>query len=210
MEDSPEIQTAPPSNEQKDLKQLFYLSFRYSQGSMDVQDKLFSWLVKNRYIDKNQVTEDTRSFITSITYPGKNHVEDDTVKGSLDKMWDYLNRADGNYNGNLEEDIAEGIIRRDLKYLEDEGRPNRNQENLVVPDSQNDPHASFFRKFILHGQSSGHVAFDTLFSSIRQNVNTSQTEEWLKIKDDLQKLSSAWQEHHPDHSFFAPDPTPIP
>jgi hypothetical protein len=65
------------TEQQKRAKDLFFQSFRFSQGSQTLQSDILKWLVIKGYFDNYDIPARTPDFIKEIAVPKKHKLVDD-------------------------------------------------------------------------------------------------------------------------------------
>jgi hypothetical protein len=202
------------TEQERRAKDLFFQSFRFSQGNTTLQSDLLKWLVVKGYFDNYEIPDRTPDFIKEIAVPKKHKfVEDDKVQ-ELGKMWSILRFTNTRYTkqttseGELLPSILRDMVDRDRMY-QDQKRPNRQIAEEITPDSNNDPHASFVRKYVINGHPTGSDAFDELHRNLTPLLTKSRTAPYVGPKHNLDKdillsLSTGWEKNHPGHTFFPP------
>jgi hypothetical protein len=160
------------TEQERKAKDLFFQSFRFSQGTVYLQEDIFLWLVAKGYYDDIEVPENVPSYIQEGMVVPKKHApitQDADKTKALTEGWERLYAAKESKQSldadELLEPILEGLLAKDSDYQEI-GRPNRPYSEQVTPDSNNDPHASFVRRHILNAHPTGNDAFDELFRSL--------------------------------------------
>jgi hypothetical protein len=211
--DRQDIEQNELTEQQKRAKDLFFQSFRFSQGELFLQEKILKWLVAKGRFDGLEVPEELPAYIQETIVPEKHLTITEGPKKELEKVWGKLNIYVTHLRQSISVDelqpsILRGMIDRDRLYQEKE-RPNRPDSQQATPDSSNDPHASFVRKYIINGQPTGSDAFDELHRSLVPLLTKSRTATYVAPKhivdkDILLSLSSGWENNHPGHTFFPP------
>lgn len=159
------------TEQQKKTKDLVFQSFRFSQGGPELQEDILKWLIVKGHFTDIELPATIPEYITEKLIPKKHEVlEEEEITPELRKMWSKLLYANSSEKQFLSEEkllplILFNTIKRDKVYQERE-RPNRQPSEQITPDSINDPHASFIRKYILNAHPTGNTAFDK-----RQNRN---------------------------------------
>lgn len=214
--------------EQQQLKQLFYLSYYFSQGRPFTQERLFDWLIATGHLPLGEITQSIPDFITKTAPPPVHIPKDVSETGSdLVEVWGKL--VDKTNTGvnlrkkespqKLVEKIALCMIGTDIDY-QYTGRPLRDTKASFEPDSNPDPYKSFFRRYSVNLQSTGTEAFDSLFREMARltqrqkplspgkEIIYSEPEDLeeivdrLGLKQSIATLWYKWEQHHPGQSFF--------
>ena len=193
---------------EKDLQRLFYLSYRYSQGSAGLQLDLFLDIIHHGFVDTSLLDEQVPDFILSLS-PPKHHIPvgEDVAKSSHRLEWNHFREVTQQTVKKTDRsDILFKMIMSDYLFQERErlGRASMWTES----DSNQDPHASFLRKYALHGANSGHPAYDELFKSLREMMIDFKLLNNAASIDDKDKmgylfeLEKLWEENHPGEIFW--------
>lgn len=198
------IEIKPPVLE--NLRRYFYLSFRYSQGSHELQEKLFVWTA-HRNIYTNVPVEIPSTFLGLMKTP-ENHQDEELhaqraiFRGEWDVMAKHLNKVrETQTNPNLLlQDIASSMVHRDIIFLKDKARHVSGEYNPKNPDSSSDPHASYIRRYSILQKPTGHTEFDYLFKEIQGIVTAKQFKSTIRGVD----LVRLWEKKHKGHSFYLP------
>ncbi len=211
------LEDAKLTKEQKEIKDLFYLSFRFSQGSPDLQNDLLKWLGGKGYFDNIDVPFEPPNYIMQIAVPKKHTEVGGSTNTTFETHWYELCRAKKfkqSFSAHkLLGEILDGMIDRDLHYQELE-RPNKPRSKQVTPDSNNDPHTSFVRKHIVNSQTTGSDAYDDLHLNLNRLLIKYRTSSSADSKDvlftqkEFRSLTKEWEKNHPGYSFFAPKNVP--
>lgn len=183
----------------------FELSFWFSQGRRDLQNRLFKSLGReylNLYSTETLLEFAKRDYRSpqdlTPTFPnGHEKHQPKGVKDELRTAWRQFRsnviwgRDQDNTLKNYA-DIASLMIGQDMKFIS-AGR-------FALTDSQPDPHASFFRDYILLENPTTSATFDATFLDMRTSVP-----ELMKsnhsLRGDIFGLQVLWQEYHPEDSF---------
>ena len=197
------------TEQERRAKDLFFQSFRFSQGSLTLQSDLLKWLVVKGYFDNYNIPATTPEFIKEIAIPKKHkHIEDDRV-AELGKMWSQLRFTNTSYTKQsfseeeLLSTILPAMIERDRVY-QDHERPNRQTSEEIIPDSNNDPHASFVRKYVINVHPTGSDAFDEMHRKLTPMLTKYRNSPPTDRPKDLSVLAKSWEINHPGHTFFPP------
>lgn len=201
---------------ERDLQKLFYLSFRYSQGDVHLQHDLLSEIKRLGYIDPSLVIQELPpDYIYSLTIP-KQHdlVGEDARKASLELEWDGIKKIGNKSEKIVEEEsleihILSKMIQRDRMYQLSQRRGRTGV--MAGSDSNGDPHASFLRKYALHGANSGHPAYDEIFKALQTMMIDIKTHHaaantldilYPGMSDYLSELEKLWEENHSGEKFW--------
>ena len=192
------------TQESEDLKRYFYLSFRYSQGSHELQEKLFTW-TGQRNLYKNIPTEISPNFLEQIKIPiTHQHEESAAQRGAFQGEWYEMSKL---FNGEKEvlvnpslllRDIVTSMAHRDIVFSKDKIRHTAGMYDPKNPDSASDPRASFIRRYSILKKPTGHVEFDELFNNIREVVMSKQYKSSMQGSD----LVKLWEKNHLGHKFY--------
>lgn len=200
------------------IKSYFYNSFRLSQGNPSTQDHIFGWLASHGYLENIDIPRKLPPYIIKMPIPTRH--EDLNRLGPLnDIRLMYIHFIDSKDIKSpttevkgigmvpFEELIVKETIERDFIY-QHKKRPGRDAATDVKPDSVNDPHASFLRKYVINGETMGGIAaYDDLLAHMQQSLVASIAEQ--KFSPDIQgcfdELVERWEINHPGISFFPLD-----
>lgn len=220
---------------EKDLRDLFYLSYRYSQGYVKFQHYSLERFVRERHIVPDFLTPHIPDYISSIIPPRKHvNLQPQAAYDDLVNMWTmfYVSATGATVNEDLpgriyqkdidlimkmkdlsNEDLSlvtlQMMVNADTNY-QSEKRPGRSIREDIISDSNNDPHASFVREYVLHGSESGHEAFDALFGELRDMaIGFTTDKDAYKMDDpyevltsDLSSLAALWESNHSGERFW--------
>lgn len=227
MELREEILQAEPILDEENLRNLFQLSFLFSQGNEYTQTLLFYWLSQNGYVP-SRLPKEIPDSILSIHQPKKHDARYSRAEDSINirKMWKKISDGVNNYEKNKEEwektpkgpfgsipvfdhgleyAIGQRMISSDLKFI-NKGRPGRKPDSQTQPDDQDDPRASFTRRFILQLKPAFHPAYNQMFSAVKERIT--QLPPHDEVATQLRTVGGMWENYHPGHSFFDTTPTP--
>lgn len=211
-------------HEQK-IFDIFTLSFRFSQGVPGGQAQIFQFLSAKGYLDGLVIPEKTPDYAYDVPVP-KTHSEKARTRvdneGDINTAWAYFhiakeNKAHLNHAENLPY-ILHGMLKQDIKF-QDKERPGKSipEGKTVKPDSNEDPHASFTRKYVISKHTTGHDAFNDMFEEIHafmkdpdalasfQTLSEEPSDVPVVVHPlprAIQELRTKWEEKHPDYSFF--------
>ena len=96
--------------------------------------------------------------------------------------------------------VLNKIIEQDLEFII-KGRANRDHTKIKKADDDNDPYASFFRRYILFKESSPAPEIDRLLKSLR--IYWQKNKDSLKKTDNLELLKKLWELEHPGLDFYS-------
>jgi len=167
------------TEQQNRLKDLIFQSFRFSQGSPNTQSAMLRWLGAEGYLATIDVPEEIPVYIQELATPKKHKsIPDANRLKEFGLLWRRVRSAKAqSLQLSAEEQLRPillGMINKDIMY-QGVGRPNRQPAQEITPDSSNDPHASFVRKYIINSQSSGNDVFNELFRALGPKVIRYQT-----------------------------------
>lgn len=173
----------------KKAQTLFFLSYRFSQGSVNLQHTIFEYLhsLHPKWIISDELKEQLRiEVVPSI----ESHIRQDVkrilhrqagavnsnVLRDLGKMQEIFNRENTNPPSML--DIAKNIIDRDFRYLcEKDGRPRSPLGRLRDPlpkdatyNPQSDPLLSHICYYGLEENSTKVEEYDRMFRDVRKVI----------------------------------------
>jgi hypothetical protein len=206
------------SKQERRAKELFTQSFRFSQGELFLQEQILKWLVAKGGFDGIEVPVESPAYIQEMLIPKKHKSITEGPKKELERAWGRLNIYATHLRQSISVDelqptILRGMIDRDRTFQKGE-RPNRPDSLQVTPDSSNDRHASFVRKYIINGQPTGSDAFDELHRNLAPLVTKYQTAtakspiDIIFNQEILFFLVKDWEKNHPGYTFFSPQHTP--
>jgi hypothetical protein len=194
-------------------KELFYQSYRFSQGSTSAQQDIFRWLGRKGYLDDLTLPKKAPDYILE-TKPMQNHVPQTSKQRVKDiyQVWADLQAAqrDKNYvSKKIIKEIYQKNLESDIAYQDQRiRRPNRPISETVEPDSLKDPHASQLRRYAIHGESTKTNAFDEMYKEIRllieDDLSTLPKEPRKRSESQkaLLRLLAGWEQNHPGEKFF--------
>ena len=191
---------AQDSMTSSDLVKDFYLSFRYSQAYTPLQMKLYGELSSfycTLECDVGALSRQDTTWqkVQRLALPRGHHVvEDFNKRREITNQFIAFSeivslRRPGPV---LREVLLSSLIDKDISYQK---RP-----RLSMPHN---PHASFFRQHVLLGNSTGSVAFNSLFSDLRSEVFDTQGNV-LAETFDISWLAELWESNHPGQQFIEP------
>lgn len=91
--------------------------------------------------------------------------------------------------------IRSTMIRLDIDFIE--------RQRKTITDFQPDPHASFFRQFVVLGKTTGSPAFDEMMTTVR-DIQPSIDDSPNPV---LEELAEKWAHHHPGEDFWVESDT---
>lgn len=201
--------------EDRMLRDLFYFSFKVSQGSLAAQRNIFRWLSAHDYLNDIPVPRAIPSYIKNIQPPRRHdkipsdvsdakNVYNDLRKISIGKEVAYDDDEDRTVP--LVARIAENTISRDVDY-QYKGRPRRVYDAPVKADSPQDPRASFLRRYVIQGKPSGTEAYDNLHKEMRVWLIAAIAQNTLSkvAGEDFRTLVTSWEKYHPGEQFLSED-----
>ena len=212
-------QQEPRLTEQEQrAKDLIFQSFRFSQGNTTLQDHILKWLVAKDYFDSVDIPNTLPTYIREIVVPKKHKtLTDQGRRIEVARKWfdvyDFKKVKQSLSSEELAGQILKGMLERDLNYQKRE-RPNRSPSSQERPDSSNDPHMSFTRKYIINSQPTGNDAFDEMCRGVAPIAELYRTHRFFIAKDSrstrkaLFSLKNAWEHNHPGYTFFPPEQSP--
>jgi hypothetical protein len=209
------FETIKLNEQERTLRSLFFQSFRFSQGGAGLQKEIQKWLVVKGYFDNVDIPKTIPHYIKAIAIPKKHKpVPGDRRLSELGKMWDQLLLIRYEKQSLSEEKLLPTVllfmIDRDTGFQQLE-RPCEQHFGQVTPDSSNDPHASFVRKYLVNAHPTGNNAFDKLHQSLALLVtryrNASPTDPDFLYSKALSSLADQWEHNHLGHTFFLPENT---
>lgn len=107
------------TEQQKRAKDLFFQSFRFSQGELFLQEKILKWLVAKGSFDEIDVPEEPPVYIQDMLVPKKHLAITEGPKKELEKTWGKLSIYVTHLRQSISVDelqpsILRGMIDRDL------------------------------------------------------------------------------------------------
>lgn len=208
---------APLTEDEKKTKDIFFNTFRFGQGNRiggaDLAGDLFLWLKANDYFPPD-IPKKPPKYIKDIVTP-KQHVKIIRLQS-----WDQIRQEWKSFYKKSEstitpaeipdEHIAQRLLSKDIGYQDPQHprpRPPLPEGKVARPDSAQDQHASFVRRFAIMGAGTGSEPYDDLFRRVRtQLMDAPATSHVGKMRE---MLSSRWEKNHPGEKFF-PEPKPEP
>lgn len=209
------------TKQQKSVRDLFKLSFYFSQGDPGLQGDILEFLVGKGCFDDIEVLPRPPDYIMEIVAPKKHDAtygdkHDPSRIMTLEEEWKkiYFAKQDKSFDfaEELIDSILFGMIERDLEFQRRE-RPNRQGSEQVRPDSSNDPHASFVRKHIIYARSTGNDAFDELHRNLAvklmqcRNASSTDPKDILNTQKELLVLKTEYEKNHPGYKLFPVEKT---
>lgn len=175
-----------------ELVKFFYLSFKFSQGMPVLQKDIFAWACRQNVF--RPIPKEIPESLFLKLKPPKSHVELSSNKEFKDEwqtMASYLSGSNVDVSFDLMERIADNMIGREIGYIKYGKRKNRQDTTVIVADSENDPYASFTRKYGIGGQKTGSDIFDKMFRDITPILSKN-----VDLKKRFEDLKKAWEEKH--------------
>ena len=195
-----------------EAKDVFYLSFRHSQGDdKDLHPQLLDVAANYQRTQWGEVDPNAiDTFLAGSPAVPELHMPvshgpepNEVIQRQFRTFWDVykdkLAAAEG-YNPSNDRThnqlltLGAAIVAIDTVHVT-KGR------NSVRPPR--DRHSSFFRQYVRLGNNTGSPVFDAIFSNILPAINTCR-EPSLYPGRPLQKLSDTWEGKHPGKRFFPP------
>lgn len=194
----------------------FYLCFRFAQEDVTLHDSLMKALYIQGGFPKECITQQAPNDILSITAPRVHH---EVGKRSIDltrmrqvrERWDRLvgfrkEVEEGIMESLNVETILKGMISKDNHY-QDHPRPGRKIPYIGPPDTQDDPYASFVRKYVVHGSHTGSEGLNNLFRKLRTTLDYEYTamETMRSIPNvviDHEVMKRKWERNHAGKNYF--------
>ena len=204
-----------PSSEvarlQGDVLRDFHLSFKFSQGKGFLQRKLLQ-LATDHYKTTADPAHYTAfrgticnldSHIQRRTKLPRDHFfqTEKTIRDEFQKLWatfshslDTEERMPSDTQTAALRSVLLDTVYVDLGYNKS-ARP-------INDDPSKDPHASFFREYIIRQSPTGSPTYDAIFRKVREFYDTHEdTLEFSTIKDGVAALRRLWEENHPGQKF---------
>jgi hypothetical protein len=212
-----DIPMAERSPEQRRLYELYYQSFRLSQGDTSMQEAIFQWYTQKGHLEGLHIPVLPPKYLKDIT-PPKQHqsIHSREAKVESIKVYHMLYALSRTNNppmsmGDPVDYITNRLVMKDELYQR-KIRPNRREQENVTPDSKNDKYASFIRKFVLGRQSVGTDVVNQLLQEVRTKIldclviNKQEPHRRIVgLHEDLVILQKEWEENHPGESFIQPE-----
>lgn len=183
-----------------ELVKIFYLSFRFSQGNPEQQDRIFK-LMNRRMLPSELPIDVPEKVMETLPIP-KNHipiysVRFEVFRSEWRRMYYILCGSQTEDHTKIKSDFIESMIDSERQFLtREDGRLGRVMNGDVEPDSSKDPYASLFRKYILFGKNTGNYFYDKLFQELKDEFEKSPNIIYL---EDLENL---WELRHPGNKFY--------
>lgn len=207
----------PQTEDEIRLFNLFRISFRISQGNPTAQAKMFQWLSATGCLDELDIPQDIPDYAAAIGLP-KQHTDKlktvDIQENLLDSWKDLFNAKNNKDDLGSPEAIATDILNEQLEvdynYICKKGRPRESNGKPYTSDSYQDPHASWIRRYIVNGVSTGVDGLDALHASLRvafvQRVCNFQDDKPGAVTyayDEVAfSIKKGWEKKHPGESFI--------
>ncbi|HLD83457.1 MAG TPA: hypothetical protein VI979_01225 [archaeon] len=181
-----------------EILKIFYNSFRHSQGFLELEGAIFEWLAGEGYL--HGLLEESPEGYGKLSMP-KGHIQSnpEAVNSRFREAWNKMYRKKGfRYGGFSPREIVAsvlttGIINADLNY---QAKNRANREGSGCPDSYQDPHASFLRRYALTGVDAGHPAFNAMYAKVKEIALFGGS------TANLPRLATAWERNHPGELFL--------
>ena len=148
---------------------------------------------------EKSLSRDERVALATIT-------KDLDRKTQLVQLWDFLRENKGTIKtlSSKEEEqslyeILKSLIFVDLAYVQ-KGRKRPAQTESVKPDGENDPYASYTRKYFVSNEKPSTKAMEALVDSLKK-LWTNRAQD-LSQYSALQQLINDWEKKHPGSKFF--------
>lgn len=230
--DTQELNLNPEAHD-RDLHAFYRASFQHSQGDQELQETLFIWAHKTGILKQFNIPDELPTFISANFKMPTQHInreatklpeystgapwrglyaiinnEELYLKGSEpQKRIDHIRNSDTN---TVLLAVIAKIIARDEKYQAEE-RPGRTQP--TVDDGPQDPHASFFRYFVLLDHKVGNPIFQKLYDQMRETTfkyknsrfgvfDLRERHRQNVLMRKINILASKWELNHPGQQFF--------
>lgn len=195
---SPEIPIL--TEKERKLRDLFRLSFRFSQGSTSAQGQIFKWLKIRGYLDEFEIDKEPPRFILDIRPPRKHPdksvsgkiVDDDLITETLKYEWDELRKVKYPSTTKTQNDpstiLLLYLINKEAGYQKS-GRPD---------DTSDGKYDSPIRNILVLNKPVEHVVYGHLFRDLSPIFNILRS----KGSGELTVLKRIWEENHPREKFF--------
>jgi hypothetical protein len=201
------------SDLQINAKDLFFQSFRFSQGSPNLQNEILKWLIIKGKFEGFIIEKKPPAYIKEIPIPMKHkQLDKRKINDEIKLMWGNLYQFNRMKKLPAENDMLTEILykmlERDLIYQHKE-RQGRQGFKKNEPDSIKDPHASFVRKYILEGEPTGCATFNELHEELKPllanyiiNSRNSLSDHGFVKYRRITELEGLWEKNHPGQSFY--------
>jgi hypothetical protein len=213
--------------EQKKLRKICVIAFMFSEGDL-LFDKNFFAVLRSRNLlpsvpeakgEQRKALKNYPSYILDI-YPPAKHAEqrEDMITMVQEGLWEHYVEVLQSDSSELNAEEAVGyllrtIVERDLIYQETAqntlgyklhkraGRPAEITPDQV--DTENDPHASLFRRYIVNGNRIGLDEAQLVLQLIKDAHPIEYSENTL-YRDHYEALKREWERNHPGLQFEEP------
>lgn len=189
-----------------ELVRFFYLSYFYSQGNAGLQKHIFDFAVSINAFKK--IPKEPPEALLAKLKPPKSHGLEGDYSDGFRREWHSMFRSFSKESGYAPRPIrhlALEMVKTEGRYVRGEIRRRSRKivstQDLVVPDSNEDTHASFVRRYGMLGESTNDPVLDRMFLEIKREL----TKEGTFLHRHLLDLSEDWEKQHPGHNFF-PEP----
>lgn len=222
------------TSEQKEQLQLVRYTFLLSQGDANFQRMILQSLGKKGVINSNTLLAIPHEDVIRYMSPPKNHkiISEKTVGSEKDEIWSSLglelhpSELEEIDLSALDNSILAEMIDRDLYFQHvDTNRLGRREDTYKI-DSDQDPHASQIRRYLIHDENIAppalkqvNIIYAELFSRLRQQLFSLKNEQNISLAEDdqlttvstdtrsvmmrnLSSLEKSWENNHPGEIFF--------
>jgi len=196
-------------------KRDFYFSFLHSQGSAELQRRLFCGMA---VIYKANLTDDQQKAMIAASHPSKTFRWPVPQRHTNAKVNDHY--RDGVYNENqsrLYNELIGGFsepstwpaVLRSIGMVICTETINKDEEYLRAGTKRGldgDPHASLFRRYILLGQAAKTVTFTAVYGLAQQAWRETMAHgplvKYNETFNTLNSLVPLWEQNHPGEQFY--------
>lgn len=190
-----------PEVSEKELEQIIFLSYMFSQGSISLQTSLVIAISKIiGHQDKSRTIKVYDKFAESLKFDEDSGLSLSRAKshtaGAADPKLHYgdishLTHENSPHTEVDYQEIVNDMWQQDYFYLceQSDGRPNRDQENFKR-DTIQDPYFSFGVTYLLGDRATPSPAFNQLLEQLREY----DVSEHLQSKKDA--VLAMYQKHH--------------
>lgn len=182
-----------------ELIKFFYLSFKYSQGSMSLQKHIFDFAAEKKVF--GNIPNSMPLVLLDKLMPPKYHARSlsTSYKLTFQKEWKEMSESFSKkwkrYN---RQKLVYLMLLRDIRFISDvPGRDVKAFAENPVPDSDSDPYVSFVRKYALQGESTNDPVFDRMFLEVKNELLKENT----PLKGRLEELARWCEKKHSGHTF---------
>ncbi|CAN5297614.1 hypothetical protein BH10PAT1_BH10PAT1_2680 [soil metagenome] len=192
------------------MKRFFKLSFRHSEGDLDLQKYIFQYAIQNGYLKINPEEIPSKpKWMDELTVP-HNHQHVEGINLSFQDIWDTMTNSFKNDHipENLKVKITSHIISKDI-YYQFLPREGRKQTTESESDGPNDIHASHLRRYAVLKENTGIPVLNNMYTEIFTIAENHATTDESHNNDSsfenqtrLPALIHGWERNHPGKKFL--------